>query len=799
MHLPSVLVCRVPLHSSNWKEAHIQVPEQNENLVAPWLVKVFGNGKICQGVILSNWWVLTAASCFLLMKPSHVELIGIHGRFSTITVSQTVSHRGFSSWDAAPNSDLGLVLLAQPIDLRREDVWPVCVPHRQESPDVLVHCNIFERSQNRPKKWLLNRIMVHILVPIGSPVICRDPAREQWELVGIVSQSLQDCTAPVLATQVVPHHQWLWKEGAVVNHFQPQHTKTASAIHRTSSLESPVWVTMEQCEMGLAWNSNSHTYRLNKMAILMDHRVGCGLRPGFVPKCPSCSEAEVGEFPWIVSLKLSIRHICAGSILNPRWILTTANCANLIKNSEALALAQAGLADVSEEMHSIPIRQALTHPHWLASNVLHNVGLLQLEKPLDMGPLIAPTCLLNKANMIGDFKDCWLPGWTVLEGGLTILLRYPLDTLSISNCNPFREQHSSAIFCMKAQRGQKGACKGDVGSPLICRDPQSGAWLQLGVLSSFDEACSRPYVFNSLPHYLPWLENTTRTAGHHDNLTLPWEWQNPTKHLRVLQEPETLIKQISAHFSLPWQVLIATCGNRSCVGSILDRYWVLTTGQCVQEVDPANTAVFVGLAHPSGQVQGIRVAAIYPHERVLQYSLTGGYTMALLLLQKPISFDQHVSSMSFSQMKSWDSCKVMGLQLLQSGEVETDHSVYQVKVLSASECAKELPGVNPNVYCLVRHTTGHKPAATVGEGAALLCRLEAKNTTWSQVGLINTPFPGSQPVVLSSSITSYVNWMEETSKQAKHILSLTSGKAAYSPSSWMVLLLWSLFGATELG
>lgn len=80
-----------------------------------------------------------------------MELIGIHGHFSTIAVSHFVSHWSISSWDAVPNSDLGLIRLAQPIDLERKDMWPLCVPHSKESPDVLVQCNIFEQHQTQQK------------------------------------------------------------------------------------------------------------------------------------------------------------------------------------------------------------------------------------------------------------------------------------------------------------------------------------------------------------------------------------------------------------------------------------------------------------------------------------------------------------------------------------------------------------------------------------------------------------------------------------------------------------------------
>uniref|UniRef100_A0ABM5FQ29 Peptidase S1 domain-containing protein n=1 Tax=Pogona vitticeps TaxID=103695 RepID=A0ABM5FQ29_9SAUR len=1064
------------------------VPKKGATVEAPWLVNIYGNGQRCQGVVLSSWWVLTAANCFLSMSPSHVELTGAHGSINTQSVSQFMPHKGFSTWDTEPNNDLGLLLLSQPLDLRTKDMWPACVPKEEKADNTQEECRIFERSQDEStlkeievdalmtskcvKRWpgttekmnlcvaRKNSDQTDCRVPIGSPVICHNPDNKHWEVMGMVSRSLRKCTAPILASKVLTHLEWLKKEKAVEDplnprlddnnqssapeeeelsptagqavtfptgliykprsqepsaalevpvslpdaeptpvhprkatkpsstannvilvaspsiqrssHIAPTRTKTSrrktsasvpstseqpsvvqstetqqsspvvsstaeetsvapttvgksTAEQQTSAVASsttnqtpttsttlqtstttqqtstteqqpsttqqpstvssttkqttagpttkrppqtsptfrpphiiiipattpkplpppdhvhyivvdpqfpknkreespspdpsvalrgpssmevsfiphfglPVQVKLHQCEMGLAWNSNSHTYQLNKMAVLIDRKIGCGLRPGFVPKCPSCSEAEMGEFPWIVSLRLSIQHFCAGSILNPWWILTTANCANLIKNSETLALVQAGQVDASKASYSVQIRQALTHPGSLEQQDLHNLGLLELEEPLEFGPLVGPICLLDKADTMANFRDCWLPGWTMLDGGPTVLLKHHLDILNISKCSQLGDQLPNATFCINAQVGQEGVCKGDVGSPLICSDPKGGAWLQLGVLSSFDEACSHPYVFSSLPFYLPWLKRATKAAGHRYNLFVPWERLGAANNLRLLRQPESMIAQISAQLSMPWQVLIATCENQSCGGSILNRYWVLTTAQCVREADPGSTAVFVGLTHPKGYVKGIPVAGIYPYENgSSQYSLSDDYSLALLLLQKPITFGKHITRMTFTPKESWDSCKVMGLQMLQPGEVRFNPSAYQVKVLIPSDCAKEHPGVNPGVYCVVRDNSSYLPAGAVGEGAALLCHLETKSTKWSQVGLVSEPFPGSQTVVLSSSIASYVDWIEKTSKQAKHLFVMPHTSAARKPSSWLLLLLLSLFGGAELG
>uniref|UniRef100_A0ACB8EPA4 Uncharacterized protein n=1 Tax=Sphaerodactylus townsendi TaxID=933632 RepID=A0ACB8EPA4_9SAUR len=278
---------------------------------------------------------------------------------------------------------------------------------------------------------------MRLRVPVGSPVLCHDLTSTRWELRGIVSQDVTNCTSPVLASQIAPHLEWLWQQRILKNPFPstPGHTETTTSTIPTLAKEqssstaprllmsaagpfiaagphfpvptTPILVphthmTMEPCEM--AWNSTSQTYQLNKMADLMDHKIGSCLRPGFAPRRPSCSEAEVGEFPWVVSLRLSIQRFCSGSILNSWWILTsTANCGYLIKNSEALVLVPAGPVDTLEGTGSVPERQVLRGP--------------------------------------------------------SRLLRRPVTILNISSCNGLEETLPEAIFCIKAQKDKEGLCK----------------------------------------------------------------------------------------------------------------------------------------------------------------------------------------------------------------------------------------------------------------------------------------------------------------------------------------------------
>lgn len=63
--------------------------------------------------------------------------------------------------------------------------------------------------------------------------------------------------------------------------------------------------------------------------------------------------------------------------------------------------------------------------------------------------------------------------------------------------------------------------QGDLGAPLVCHLQQKDTWVQVGILSHFDEHCKKPYVFSQVSPFLFWLQGVTRPSH------APWSQQGP--------------------------------------------------------------------------------------------------------------------------------------------------------------------------------------------------------------------------------------------------------------------------------
>ncbi|KAM8965186.1 uncharacterized protein ACOB8E_006086 isoform 2-T2 [Sarcophilus harrisii] len=564
---------------------------------------------------------------------------------------------------------------------------------------------------------------------------------------------------------------------------EPSRSRSPVPDHHRMQQEQPLRVTLDQCRLGLGWRSSFQAYWLFQTALSSEQELDeCGMRPGFAARCPTCWEAEEGEFPWVVSLQFSLSHFCSGSILNEWWVLTTASCANFIRNSETLAQVQAGVTDLEDQVRAQLVGIHRVLPYFGLEGPT-GLGLILLKEPLRFQPRALAVCLEEPSKRPPiqprrNLYDCWVPGWTLIKGNLVTMQKRPLDMVEVSNCARFWPIESSMTFCVEAKKvtGQS-SCKGDLGAPLMCRSkphPEDTPWIQMGVLTAFDETCTRPYVFSRIHPFSLWLRASTKSQHP------PWVRTAPRPTLSSLLQPEALVNRISLRFAMPWQALIVTCDSRLCGGSILSPSWILTSAHCIRHMRTENMAVFLGLPQPGGNMTVARVSSVVLHER---YQFVDGVPwndLALLLLQKPLGSSQLLAPISHVDDVNKAECWVTGPRELREGETDQSPQALHVQVKDARSCARHLPGsIRNSVLCLAPWGPEYQVALDLmGPGSALLCHSRGKNGTWRQTGLTSIRS-------LTFLLAPYFPWISKTtSAQADHIwLNQSVGKPVSATSA----------------
>ena len=172
------------------------------------------------------------------------------------------------------------------------------------------------------------------------------------------------------------------------------------------------------------------------------------------PKIVGGSAAKDGQFPYQVSLRLNNKHFCGGSIINEKWILTAAHClvgwANLfllnlnsIKSKQFKCLDRglfsvprfndtsidivAGTNSLDKGGMMYHSKKIMGHPKYNSLLLRHDLGLIELEKPIEFNEKIKPVSLPH-----GDFtkygQTAVLSGW----GTTTVRLLF-----FITMCNFF--------------------------------------------------------------------------------------------------------------------------------------------------------------------------------------------------------------------------------------------------------------------------------------------------------------------------------------------------------------------------
>ncbi|XP_043956025.1 transmembrane protease serine 9-like isoform X2 [Gambusia affinis] len=228
-------------------------------------------------------------------------------------------------------------------------------------------------------------------------------------------------------------------------------------------------------------------------------RVVCGQAPLASRISGGVSVALAGAWPWMASLQKNGQHVCGGTLVSERDVLTNANCFSGSPNASewTVVLGRLYQNDVNQFEVSLDVVNISV------SNLTGtNIAVLTLSSPPTLNGYIWPICLDN-GRTFPPGAECWAAGWSSGAGGV----KEPLQQFQTTVLNCGDASAADTICTEDFTLGQ-----GDSGGPLMCK--QDGSWFQAAVLSLENTSNRRKRAsmktFEKLSYFQSFL---TKTLG----------------------------------------------------------------------------------------------------------------------------------------------------------------------------------------------------------------------------------------------------------------------------------------------
>uniref|UniRef100_A0A8C2X9I7 Transmembrane serine protease 3 n=1 Tax=Cyclopterus lumpus TaxID=8103 RepID=A0A8C2X9I7_CYCLU len=270
------------------------------------------------------------------------------------------------------------------------------------------------------------------------------------------------------------------------------------------------WLGISACkQLGYSRLALSHKTQCSSGKVTTLKCLECGSRPQYNTRIVGGNISKPGQFPWQVSLHFSSEHLCGGSIITSRWVLTAAHC---VFADPSMWVVHVGLTE--QPVHgaqSLAVEQIIYHTRYRPKGLDYDIALMKLAMSLAFNGFVQPICLPNYGEEFEEGTMCWISGWgaTEDEGETSVVLRSAVvPLLSTKTCNQpevYQGLISSWMICAGYLEGGTDSCQGDSGGPLACED--STVWKLVGA-TSWGIGCAmrnKPGVYTRITRSLSWI------------------------------------------------------------------------------------------------------------------------------------------------------------------------------------------------------------------------------------------------------------------------------------------------------